>query len=106
MQFQGKYCTIKIPLNQNPIEIDGTPTWPTEWPTLPSTLPTFPTDFTFPTAAPTAAPTEGTTGEWSEWTVAPSYALEAKAAATLEKFSSLQAYVFGITGMGEPVDTR
>ncbi|KAJ8721773.1 hypothetical protein PYW08_004175 [Mythimna loreyi] len=124
MRFQGKYCTLRIPINQNPIE--GTPTWPTELPTLPSTFPTFPSDFTFPTApttpttvpntastsdptlAPTTGPTlapTGTTDDWLEWTIAPD-SFNIKQAKTLEKFSSLRNYVFGITGMGEPIESR
>ncbi|KAJ8731684.1 hypothetical protein PYW07_004848 [Mythimna separata] len=107
MQFQGKYCTLRVPINQNPIE--GTPTFPT----LPSTFPTFPPDFTFPTAAPSIPTVTGPTTEapttpeedWIEWTTEPSE-LQMKDVRTLEKFSSLQTYVFGVTGMGEPIESR
>ena len=105
MQFQGKYCTIRIPLEQNPIEVDNLPTLPPDW-TWPSTLPTFPS---FGSTTPSEGITEQydfTTLPDGVWNQMVDYQQLVKAQKDQQKFSNLQQYVFGITGMGQPVESR
>nr|XP_049694112.1 O-acyltransferase like protein [Helicoverpa armigera] len=82
-EFQGKYCTIRIPINQTYIDIpEGFPR-PEDWPDL---IP----------------------DEWPEIVFPPGLFPQAdrKTLREMEDYRGLQNYVMGITGMGETPETR
>lgn len=98
VDIQGKYCTIQVPLQQDPFDIPEFPSipggdgWPDDW------LPIFPTPVP-PTIPPTAdateAPEEPPTDERKK-----------ELARAYENYMRLQAYARGISGVGEPVESR
>ncbi|XP_026734523.1 O-acyltransferase like protein-like isoform X2 [Trichoplusia ni] len=90
VDIQGKYCAIQVPLQQDPIEIPEFPSipggdgWPEDW------LPIFPT-----AAPPTEAPGDPPAGPPAE-----------EQAKIYANYMRLQAYARGISGVGEPVESR
>lgn len=94
VDIQGKYCAIQVPLQQDPFEIPEFPSipggdvWPEDW------LPIFPT-----AAPPTIPPTEAPGDPPAD----PPTKEQAK---IYENYMRLQAYARGISGVGEPVESR
>lgn len=95
MEFQGKYCTIRVNITKNPIDTEQLPTLPPGW--------TVPSEWPFRTSTTTEQYViDETREQMINLKQMLEYQRDMKEAKAQQQLSTLQHYVFGITGVSEP----